>query len=148
MVTSLSDNANKDLILGNDYRQIALVKNLTNPSDVIYTTGTGTVCYIINVADETKYAADDLITTDDGGSFTVAQVDTANKNIYLIAKIPLITASSTLTNSTKSLTGLSINSVTSPEVKNTSGEIVYLDNRTPITRSEDQVETLKAIIRF
>jgi len=148
LVTSLSDNANKDLILGNDYRQIALVKNLRNPSDVIYTSGTGTICYIINVADESQYAADDIITTDDGGSFQVAQVDTANKNIYLIAKIPLITASSTLTNSTKSLTSLSINSVTSPEVKNTSGEIVYLDNRTPITRSEDQVETLKAIIRF
>ena len=71
-----------------------------------------------------------------------------NLQVYLAASIPLITNSSTLENTTKSLTGLSINSVTSPEVDNATGEIVYLDNRSPITRSADQVEQIKALIRF
>ena len=60
----------------------------------------------------------------------------------------MITNSSTLTNTTQNITSLSINSVTSPEVDNATGEIVYLDNRSPVTRSVDQVEQVKALIRF
>ena len=95
-----------------------------------------------------NYAVDDLITSNDGGSFQVIQIDSDNNNIYVTAEIPLITNSSTLTNTTQNITSLSINSVTSPEVDNATGEIVYLDNRSPVTRSVDQVEQVKALIRF
>ena len=66
----------------------------------------------------------------------------------MTSEIPLITNTSTLTNSTQSISSLSINSFTAPEVKNSSGEIIYLDNRSPIIRSADQVEQVKALIRF
>ena len=95
-----------------------------------------------------NYAADDIITTNDGGKFQVIQIDTTNNNIYLTAEVPLISNSSTLENTTQSISNLSINSVTDPEIDNSTGEIVYLDNRAPIIRSEDQVEQIKAIIRF
>ena len=116
----------------------------------VYITNTGTACYIITVASgqTANYSPDNIITTDGGGEFTVIQIDEDNLKVYLTATIPLITDSSTLENTTKSLTGLSINSVTSPEVDNATGEIIYLDNRSPITRSEDQVEQIKALIRF
>jgi len=150
ITVNFSDNSNRDLILGNDFRQIALIKNITNASNVVYTTNTATACYIINVAtgQTSNYAADDEITTDDGGKFRVIQIDETNKNIYLTSEIPLITNSSTLTNSTKSIASLSINSYIAPEVKNSSGEIIYIDNRSPIIRSADQVEQIKALIRF
>ena len=95
-----------------------------------------------------NYAVDDILTSNDGGEFQVIQLDTTGNNIYVTAKIPLITNSSTLTNTTQNITSLSINSVTSPEVDNATGEIIYLDNRSPVTRSEDQVEQVKALIRF
>ena len=95
-----------------------------------------------------RYVADDIITTSDGGKFQVIQVDSDNDNVYLTAELPLITGSSTLTNTTQNIPSLSINSVTNPEVKNSSGEVIYLDNRSPVTRSEDQVEQIKALIRF
>ena len=150
ITVNFSDNDNRDLILGNDFRQIGLIKNITNPSDVVYTTNTATACHIINVASgqTSNYAADDEITTNDGGKFKVIQIDETNNNIYLTAEIPLITNTSTLTNSTQSISSLSINSFTAPEVKNSSGEIIYLDNRSPIIRSADQVEQVKALIRF
>ena len=150
LTVSFADNTNKDLILGNDYRQLALIKNITAPNVATpYTTNTGTSCYIITLASGIgNYAADDIITTDDGGEFTVIQIDADNLQVYLTATIPLITNSSTLENTTKTLTGLSINSVTSPEVDNATGEIIYLDNRSPINRSADQVEQIKALIRF
>jgi len=148
ITVNFSDNDNRDLILGNDFRQIGLIKNITTPGDVVYTTNTATACYIINVASTADYAADDEITTNDGGKFKVIQIDETNKNIYMTSEIPLITNSSTLTNSTQSSGSLSINSYTAPEVKNSSGEIIYLDNRSPIIRSADQVEQVKALIRF
>ena len=95
-----------------------------------------------------NYAVDDLLTSNDGGSFQVIQIDTDNNNIYVTAEIPLITNSSTLTNTTQNITSLSINSVTNPEVDNSTGEVIYLDNRSPVTRSVDQVEQVKALIRF
>ena len=151
LTVSFADNTNKDLILGNDFRQIALIKNVLSPAAAIYTTNTGTSSYIITVADATalaNYEIDNKIVTDDGGEFTVIQLDPVNFKVWLAATIPTITNSSTLENTTRSLTGLSINSVTSPEVDNATGEIIYLDNRSPITRSEDQVEQIKALIRF
>ena len=151
LTVSFADNTNLDLILGNDFRQLALIKNILTPAAVTYTTNTGTACYIITVADLAeveKYDVDDNILTDDGGEFTVIQTDKDNLKVYLAALIPTLTNSSTLENTTKSLTGLSINSVTAPEVDNATGEIIYLDNRSPITRSADQVEQIKALIRF
>ena len=71
-----------------------------------------------------------------------------NKNIYLTSTIPLITTNSVLTNTTQNISSLSINSITEPEVDNATGEVIYLDNRSPVIRSADQVEQIKALIRF
>jgi hypothetical protein len=148
VTVSFSDNDNRDLILGNDFRQIALIKNVKTPGGVTYTTNTATTCHIINVASVSDYAIDDIITSNDGGSFTVIQIDSTNKNIYLTSTNPAITVNSTLTNTTQSKSSLSINSLTDPEVDNATGEVIYLDNRSPIIRSADQVEQIKALIRF
>ena len=148
VTVSFSDNDNRDLILGNDFRQIALMKNIKTPAGVVYTTNTATACFIINVASTGSYAVDDIITTDDGGSFTVIQLDTDNNNVYLTSTIPLMTTNSVLTNTTQNITSLSINSITNPEVDNATGEVIYLDNRSPVIRSADQVEQIKALIRF
>ena len=150
VTVNFSDNDNKDLITGNDFRQIALVKNIKDNSGVTYTSNTGTGCHIVNVASGqlANYAVDDIIVSNDGGKFQVIQLDSDNNNIYLTAEIPLISNSSTLENTTQSIASLSINSVTNPEIDNSTGEIVYLDNRAPIIRSADQVEQVKALIRF
>ena len=148
LTVSFSDNDNRDLILGNDFRQIALIKNIKTPASVVYTTNTATACHIINVASISDYAVDDILTSDDGGSFTVIQIDSTNKNIYLTSTNPQITSNSTLTNTTQNKSNLSINSLTQPEVDNATGEVIYLDNRSPIIRSADQVEQIKALIRF
>ena len=59
-----------------------------------------------------------------------------------------MTVNSTLTNTTQNIASLSINSLTDPEIDNSTGEVIYLDNRAPVIRSADQVEQIKALIRF
>ncbi len=147
-------NETYDIFIGNDFRQIGLIKNpMVFDTSTNFQATTGTTCYVINVSDHTKYALDDNITTDEGGQFTVIQKRDLNSNgtvesIYLLPIIPIISGSSILTNTTQNFTNLSINSVTEPEVDNKTGEILYIDNKRYITRSSDQIEKLKAILTF
>lgn len=147
-------NDTADLFLNNDFRQIGVVKNpLTYGTTTNYQDTTATCCFIIDVNNPASYAADDIITTDSGGKFIVVQKVDANldgtiEKIYLLPIIPLITSSSILTNTTKSIAGMTINSLVPPEVANKSGEIIYLDNREFITRQQDQVEKIRAILKF
>lgn len=150
---SFSDNSNADLILGNDFRQVGVIKNVYDYGESSYYTSlSATSCFIINVDDNTDYNTDDVIETSDGGSFRVAQIventDGVTWDIYLIAIIPIITETSSLSNTTDGTTGLSINSLQEPEVKMSTGEVTYIENRSPITRSSDQVENIKLVINF
>jgi hypothetical protein len=74
--------------------------------------------------------------------------DSTNETVYLLEKYPGIGSSSTLTNVTTGETGMTINTIVNPEISNHSGEILYIDNRRPITRDENQVETLKVTVKF
>ena len=152
LTTSLSDNANKDLFLNNDFRQIGLVKNLYNYEETsVWTDLTATACFTINTNSSSSYSIDDIVTTDDGGRFRVIQVTDGTSStfdIYLQPIIPLISASSTLYNETKETNNLLINSLVTPEISTSSGDVVYIENRTSINRSTDQVETIKALVNF
>jgi hypothetical protein len=155
-------NDNADLFLNNDFRQIGVIKNpLVFDSNNNFQLSTGTCCFVIQVLDPQNYALDDVITTDSGGKFIVIQkVDADNdgidESIYLLPIIPIITTSSVLTNTTQSIPNLAINTdvpedieaLAEPEIDNTTGEIIYLDNREFIVRQQDQVEKIRAILKF
>lgn len=156
VTVSLSENFNPDLFLDNDFRQIGLIKNIKEYNKINdRTVTTSTACFIANVNvddNSSSYAVDDIIHTDNGGEFRVIQIKESTSttyDIYLQSIIPLITASSTLTNNTQeTIPSLSINSVTDPEINPSTGDVVYIENRPAISRSEDQVETIKALVNF
>jgi len=155
IVSTLFDRDNEDLTLGNDFRQIGLVKNLKNyPKTAHFTDTTGNASFIVDVdiADEGNYAVDDIILTNDAvqGKFRVTQKinNVSSYKIHLQKIRGNITSSSTLTNETSNTPGLSINSVTPPEFNVSSGEIVYIENRAAVNRNENQAETIKAIVTF
>lgn len=141
-------NDTTDYFYNNDFRQLGIVKNPLNDELANFMDDTGTTCYVITVSDITKYSADDIVWSDGGGRFIVAQIKTATNQVYLLPIIPIINSSSTLTNNTKSITGLTINTLTSPDVVNTTGEILYIENRLPINRQADQVEKIRSVINF
>lgn len=158
IVSSLSDNTNRDLMVDNDFRQIGLMKNIYDYDEQnIWREATGTTCFIANVSSSANYAIDDIIVTDEGdadeGRFRVIQIveSTATEgtfDIYLQSIIPNIENASVLKNVTQDISSLTINSVTDPEISTAYGEVIYIENRTSIARSTDQVETIKAIVQF
>lgn len=161
VVVSLDDNDNKDLILDNDFRQIGLIKNVYNfDEDAIWREASGTASYIINVTDSSPYSIDDIVFTDAGtsteGKFRVIQIVESTRegvtsgtfDIYLQAIVPNIDDDSVITIEGSDSGSLSINSFVSPDISTHYGDIVYIENRQAITRSEDQVETIKALVNF
>ena len=161
VVVSLDDNDNKDLILDNDFRQIGLIKNVYNfDEDAIWREASGTASYIINVTDSSPYSIDDIVFTDAGtsteGKFRVIQIVESTReevasgtfDIYLQAIVPNIDDDSVITIEGSDSGSLTINSFVSPDISTHYGDIVYIENRQAITRSEDQVETIKALVNF
>ena len=141
-------NDTSDYFYNNDYRQLGILKNPLDMDLINFRDDTGTTCYVVEVDDTTQYSNDDEIWTDGGGRFIVAQIKSDVNQIYLLPVIPIINAESVLTNNTTSTTGLTINSLTDPDVVNTTGEILYIENRLPINRQVDQVEKIKTVINF
>lgn len=150
-VSSIADETNLDFMIGNDFRQIGLVKNIYNyDKSEIHTENSATASFIVDVDDDSSYDIDDVITSDSGGKFIVIQKKSSGGTyqIYLQPIIGLLSDSSILANTTKSLTSLSINSSTVPEINVFSGEVVYIENRSSINRASDQIETIKALVNF
>ena len=158
IVSSLSDNTNRDLMVDNDFRQIGLMKNIYDYDEQnIWREATATTCFIANVNSSASYAIDDIIVTDEGaadeGRFRVIQivestVTEGTFDIYLQSIVPNIKNASVLKNVTQDISSLTINSYTDPEISTAYGEVIYIENRTSIARSSDQVETIKAIVQF
>jgi hypothetical protein len=169
-------NESADLFLNNDFRQIGVVKNpLIFDTNNNFQASTGNCCYVIAINNPEDVDYDDIIESEDGGRFIVVQKTAAGvlsedtsdngivNRIHLLPIIPQISGISILTNLTKQLSlgspipesfniGTVINpilvAILKPEVDNKTGEIIYLDNREFIVRQEDQVEKIRAILKF
>lgn len=153
-ITTTFTSTDNDIIVGNEFRQIGLVKNITTYDETaIYTETIGTPCYVITVSNPGDYNLDDIITVNSGGQFRVIQkIDSDNDDVidtvYLQEIYPGISVSSVLNNLNTGTTGMTINSLTEPEISAHTGDVMYIDNRKPITRDQDQVETVKVILNF
>jgi len=153
-ITTSLTSTNDDIIIGNEFRQIGLIKNIQNyAEDALFTAATGTPCFIITVSNQGAYNLDDIITVDSGGKFRVIQkldtnADGTIETVYLQEILPGITVGGSFNNENTGVTGMTINSLVSPEMSVHSGDVMYIDNRKPITRDADQVETVKVIFNF
>lgn len=138
-----------DIFVDNDFRQIGLLKNPREYRSISpFTSLTATQCYIIGVVDPSEYNADDIITTDGDGEFRVLQV--RSNNVWLMPVRPFISVASILTNITTSQSNLLINNnvLIEPEVDVQTGELLYVKNILPSTRSATQVETFQFRFSF
>jgi hypothetical protein len=138
-----------DIFTGNDYRQLGLIKNpKVYSSNEAFRNVTGSSCFVIEVADPTKYHVDDVITTDDGGEFRVVQI--VDYQVWLAPIKAYITAVSTLTNQTTAIGNLHINNgvLIDPEIDVQSGEMLYVNNKLKVARLTEQTETLQIFFSF
>lgn len=137
----------------NDYRQISLVANPkirssdTSMSNSVFlqTTEVTTVGAGDYLENERVYQGISLGV----GTFkgTVLKWDGANSKIFLINTEGTPTVSQTI-NGANSAVARFVTSYSLPEAERYSGNIIYTDNIPPVTRSEDQTEEYKIVIKF
>ena len=161
--TLLEGTGGGDLTVGNDFRQITLVKNPTNFGTT--TVATATTLNATGALDFSSksgtFQVDELITQGSGASLVqayIVSIDSGTGEIYYSqnSKTGYGTfahgAGNTVTGQTSGATGTPKSAASDflvdPEVDKESGQIIFMENRNPINRTATQIEDIKVIIEF
>ncbi len=151
--TRIKTSENGILTVKNDYRQIALIEDplsydgrklISNTAVNQLLTITLTGSSAEYVEDETVYKGPSLAAAT--FTATVVEWDSANNQLKVsnVRGVP----SSELVNGVTSTASRFLGSVTYPDMRRYTGNLLYIDNISPIERSSDQVEDFKIILKF
>ena len=164
----LEQSESGDFTTGNDFRKIGLLKNPNANTTHPYTAATALQALTVTYTGQTStnMAADTIITGGTSGATAViVDVTTGSPSttgtFHAIGHVPGTSASNGHDSKPGSLVATENISWTSPgsgtatltaitdgEMKPMTGEIIYIENRAPVTRASDQTEDIKLIIEF
>ncbi len=161
-----------DVTVANDFRKITLIRDPESGASAA-TSNTLRATRAVNVAGITgSYVVDETITqTTTGAVGKVVEWDATNSILYYIqtrhvdegidtsgnqtafSGTNLITgaggATATPTTSSSTINNVVfVSGYSVPEIDHDSGDILYIENRAPITRAADQTENIKLVIEF
>jgi hypothetical protein len=150
MNTRLDGNEANTFSTSNEFRQVSIIRD---PFDF------GTTDRAVSVLQRQTYRytlsgvasdfqVDELVS--DAGSNTAVVVEWNSATSNLFTKTPLnleFANGAVLTGNTSGATG-TISAISTPGLEPYSGDILYVENRVPIARAEDQIEDIKLIIQF
>jgi hypothetical protein len=167
--TQLSGSEGGDLTVGNDFRQITLIKKPQNFGTEVTATATtlrARKSLVLAAGQSVSgFAVDQVLV---GGTSAakayLVEIDTTNKVLYYVQNsktgygnfvqgdaitgtLPSGGSATLDQGSGTSWYGQAVNGY-GPEVKMNSGQLLFLENRAPINRSSSQIEDIKLIIEF
>jgi len=143
-----------DFIVGNDFRQIGIIRNPYNWSTTtVATAETLSATASLEVALGASFTVDSTIEgTVTGAKGIVDSYDSVNGIIRYhqteATGYDAFTTSDFIRLEGDAGAGVDCTAVNNPEVQPYSGEIVFLENRTPVNRASDQIETIKLVLEF
>ena len=157
--TQLTGNEGGDLTVGNDFRQVTIIRNPFNYGTATVATATTrkALRYLdfVSGVTVTNYNIDEVITgATSGAKAFVAERDATLGYLYYYQNSKTgykdFQNGETVTGGTSSTSGAleSSNALGNPEVQPGSGAIMFLENRNPINRTTTQIEDIKVIIEF
>ena len=152
-----------DITVGNDFRQIMLLKNprvynATPLAGVIASADTLKATSYLDfdsAVDVTDYTVDELLVGQTSGAQAyVVEIDSVNGYIHYHQNdktgYTSFTDGEDVQGQSSTTTGAleSASAVGNPEVDRSSGDILFLENRDPINRTTTQIEDIKVILEF
>jgi len=146
-----------DFIVGNDFRQVGLLKNPLDSADgVLFTADTGICLKRINFSSVTQpFTADNrIIGGTSGVEAFIDKLDSANIWYHQTEETGFgnFSAGESISETDGNGAGVlnaSITPYANPEIDTTTtGEVLYIDNRASVTRSTDQTEDIKLVIQI
>jgi hypothetical protein len=157
--TQLDGADGGDITIGNDFRQVTIVKNPYSSGTTVATSPTLKATKYLQLAageNVTGFVVDQVIT----GATSLAkaylvEIDASNARLYYyqnsktgygsFENSEVISGSNPTGGSSTTHASTAVNAA---EVVKGSGQLVFLENRAPINRSASQIEDIKCIIEF
>ena len=143
----LDGNESNTFSVANEFRQVGIVRDP-------YLYGTTTRAVASSFRQSFKYqlsgisgtfTLDETITS---GSNTASAVEFTTPNLFTTLPVHLPFANTTsVTGGTSAATG-TIAVITTPGLQPYTGDLLYVENRVPIARADDQIEDVKLVIQF
>ena len=145
----------------NDFRKVGLVAQPLYANGDVATATTIDQCITVTVQswNSTAFAEDELV-TGSASAATGKVVDFKNNTTLRMVDVTMGANTTTGYDSiagsfqvNETITGAggasaNTNGITGGDLKKFSGDILYIENRAPVTRADDQIEDVKLIIEF
>ena len=151
-----------DFVISQDFRRVGLVRNPYNHGTTTVSTGATlsglkSVTFAASPTPGT-FQNDEVITGGTSGAKgKVVNWDSTNRilkyiqtqwtGIDSVKNITAFAGTEVVTGTTSSATA-TMSAVNNPEIAYHSGDVMYVENRVPITRASDQTENIKLIVEF
>jgi len=157
--TQLSGNVSNTFVTNNDFRVIGIVNNpIERASNTVATTAQYDQTTKLVLSSVTgDFTADEIVVSNRNTTGRVVRFANSNatgttgtltiSNIIVNANGSSFTAAETLTGNSSSVTA-TITSVTEPPIIPYTGEVIYRENRSPVSRAETQTEDIKLVVKF
>lgn len=154
--TKPTGDESTDFIVGNDFRQVGILKNPLiggyDSAGALFTDTTGICLKKLNFASvTTDFVADELITgAISGAKAYVDRVGTNEVHYHQTEDTGFVefNTGEQVTSIAGDGTTASSNHITTPEIDTMTGEVLYIDNRAKVARASDQTEDIKLVIQI
>jgi len=146
----LDGNESNTLSTANEFRQVGIVRDpytYGTSNRAVATSYRQTYKYTLTGVSSGPFLLDETITS---GSNTATVVEWDNTNGILYLNQPLnknFANGASVSGGTSGASG-TISVIENPGLQPYSGDIIYVENRVPISRASDQIEDVKLIIQF
>lgn len=146
----LDGNESNTLSTANEFRQVGIVRDpytYGTTNRAVATSYRQTFKYTLTGVSSGPFVLDETVTS---GSNTATVVEWDNTNGILYVAQPLNYAfanGASVSGGTSGASG-TISVIETPGLRPYSGDIIYVENRVPISRASDQIEDVKLIIQF
>jgi hypothetical protein len=151
--STINNEKNHGIDVQNDYRQYGIIKDLKkHNSGLAFANVIGSSCYLLTMDTVSGLARDSILTHTASNSkryFEIVEVISTSKQILIQDKNNHdIGIGDVLTDETSDLdyTVATINK--NPDINKFSGDLLYIDNRTAVSHSAQQLVTLRTVIKL
>jgi hypothetical protein len=163
MNVKLEQDEGADFSVANDFREVGILKDPYNfGTTTLASSSTARQTYKMTMtsAPTTPFEVDEKITQSTTGAVgRIVEWDAANNIIYYVQEryenygidadgnLTAFSGSNTVTGSNSGAAAVPT-TYENPELEPNSGQLLYVENRRPISRASDQTEDIKIVVEF
>jgi hypothetical protein len=152
LFSTINNEKNQGISVNNDYRQIGIIKDPKQyGNSKAFANTSGSSCFLVTLNSVASISADDQLelSGDPTKLFEVVEVVSSSNQILVLSKnnYTLTTSSSFYKRSIDTTFTISaVNAV--PTINKFSGDMIFIDNRTKISYSDQQLISIRTVIKL